>query len=386
MNKAVAFVFLALEVMLLFSACKASVPEETEPEDDEIPPISQTDEEKEIFPKTSSMEYEFITAEKTEFENGEIVFKVFDKNGKRVGEDYSYFRKAVNPENGERFICSFIAKTLQKPALEILYDENGEPYINTKTAGRYVFLDEYGNRLIEVELEEYSAWGVPEVNEWDAKSIVVGVADGFSYHYEKTAEEYVLVSKDGAFEEDWENGFTYHGYLYATGSAGTAAYGIKKDGRVILECVCSGITLYFGDRFVAETECKNGDEWQIKTVITDENGNIICDSLNFAHWVPLDEKRYIGVGGVKIGWCEYAETYDENGEPLPKGMWFIDRDGNRISERFEYIDLDYNLNKKVPWILNNASESPYVSAGTATVTYSDGRTENIDISQYCRNY
>ena len=58
-------------------------------------------------------------------------------------------------------------------------------------------------------------------------------------------------------------------------------------------------------------------------------------------YVVFDDGKYFGVA-----YCagEIADiTAYTNGEPTPRGFWFIDKDGNTLSERFDIIggDFDY---------------------------------------------
>ena len=67
---------------------------------------------------------------------------------------------------------------------------------------------------------------------------------------------------------------------------------------------------------------------------------------------------------------------------MPEGMWFIDKDGNIISERFDYIELIFDVNKEVPWVLGNK----LICVKAAKVTYENGETEIIDITPYLFDY
>jgi len=119
-------------------------------------------------------------------------------------------------------------------------------------------------------------------------------------------------------------------------------------------------------------------------MIADENGNILCDNkFEYIWFAPFDENSYIGTAGNGVDdRVEYLPVFDENGEPMPDGMWFIDKEGNIISERFEHIVLVFSKDKKVPW---GVWEEMYC-AKTAKVTFSDGTTEIIDISEYAKYY
>lgn len=68
---------------------------------------------------------------------------------------------------------------------------------------------------------------------------------------------------------------------------------------------------------------------------------------------------------------------------MPEGMWFIDKDGNIISERFEYIELIFDMESRVPW---GTFGFDSVCAKSAKVTYENGETEIIDITEYLLDY
>ena len=358
-----------LLLLLLLCSCGAEEkPIENPRSEAEVPESSESEEIQ--YPLITMLEYGNFNfnfnVEKTVYEDGSEILKIFDPDGNRIGGEYTDL--SVIGSTGE--LCAFAAETEGK-ATRLFYDENGDPYSEEVTAVYYYILDENGRPVVDKAFESFEILPGSDVS-------LRGISEGGIYDYHEENGKLNPVYFDEAFEEDWGNGFFYTGYFYNSGSW---YYGIKKNGEVLYDNVYTGISLYFGNRFWLWMECEDGS---LKARLGNENGNIICDKFESFGWCPVNEEKCIGtasVGRQERG--EYAPTFDENGEPMPEGVWFIDKDGNIISERFENIELIYDKDKEVPWGQHGFDS---VCAKAAKVTFENGETEIIDITEYLLDY
>ena len=345
-------------ILALLMLCSCGVQEE--------PVIEEPQSEEEVLSKseTEIKKYGKLTVEITKAPDGREIIKVFDSEGKRVGIDYTSLRRR-RPH--EAHVCAYVAAFDGTERL-YLYDENGVPYSEEVQAPNYYLLDENGVPVVDIAFEHFEIFENTNID-------IRGNSKGNAYDFVKENGELHTLWEDGSLEADLGNGFTYTWYYYNSHSW---QYGIKKDGKVLFDNLYSGICLLFGDTILLDMDCLDGR----KTFIADENGKILCDKFEYLWFAPFDENSYIGTAGNGVSDnVEYLQTYDENGEPMPNGMWFIDKEGNIVSERFEHIVLIFNKDKKVPWAVR---EEMYC-AKTAEVTFSDGTKKIIDIAEYARD-
>jgi len=356
---------LILALLMLCSCAVAEEPAENPQSEAEIPESLESKPEE--WPKVSIENYGKFSAEETVFEDGSKIIRILDSEGNQIGVDYKNLRFL-----GETPLCQYAGK-IDGKATRLFYDENGDPYSEEINATYCYILDGNGRPVVDRAFESfYIAPG--------ADITLRGISEGGLYDYYEEDGKLNPVYFDEAFEEDWGNGFFYTGYFYNDGGAGSWRYGIKKNGEALYDNIYIGILPYFSDRFWLWLKCENGDN---KHFIGDENGNIICDKFESFGWNPVSEEKCIGTASVgRQDRGEYAPTFDENGEPMPEGMWFIDKDGNILSERFEYIELIFDVNKEVPWVL----ESKLICVKAAKVTYENGETEVINLAPYLFDY
>ncbi len=183
--------------------------------------------------------------------------------------------------------------------------------------------------------------------------------DGARYSFyvnEKTLEIYdeetIMPSTEKIFDFDLETYYWISRY---------PSYGVKSaDGTVICETHYSRLSVPFSDRIVAAA--KASDIWSDShCIIFDENGNTVNSSYNHIVFSVFEE-GYIGVG-----YCadpettyeiEFYQCYDKNGNPMPGGYWLIDKDGNSVSEKFDYLYINEE------WQLFTESEEDIIHAFT----------------------
>lgn len=144
-----------------------------------------------------------------------------------------------------------------------------------------------------------------------------------------------------------------------------ANYGIvDSDGNVAVEPEYIYAEVPFADRFIL---CK-GDSVQsaecFECNLTDSTGKVLNNSFNFINYTVFDDGSYIGVARSEGKLAEVVCYTD--GEPTPKGYWFVDKDGKILSERFDYISVyaakDYETQKSDPVIVESGDESDEYSA------------------------
>ena len=119
----------------------------------------------------------------------------------------------------------------------------------------------------------------------------------------------------------------------------------NPEGKTVLENIYLDIEEISPDRILAYLGQSFTSEGEIRCIIFDSEGNIICEKYNSVLQYVLEDGSKIIIGSC-AGENAYAKCYDENGNVHEAGDWFIDRDGNKISEKFECIDF-ISLNGKI---------------------------------------
>ena len=144
--------------------------------------------------------------------------------------------------------------------------------------------------------------------------------------------------------------------------------GIKRGDEIIIEPIYNSVCIPFEDRFLLYEGAAANEGFGLGLcVLTDSNGNELSRKFSQINYRIFEDGSYIGVAAC----AEYQEVpcYDENGEPMPAGFWFIDKDGNMLSERFVFINYD---------------EIPVINSPEDVVSATDehGNKTEISISEY----
>ena len=87
---------------------------------------------------------------------------------------------------------------------------------------------------------------------------------------------------------------------------------------------------------------------------------VLSESFNYANFSVFDDGSYFGIafcGGNGVD--GHRQTFDKNGKPMPDGYWFIDKDGNIVSERYESIFVNEE------WNFDSESKDDMIIAVTA---------------------
>ena len=147
----------------------------------------------------------------------------------------------------------------------------------------------------------------------------------------------------------------------------------NPEGKTVLENIYLDIEEISPDRILAYLGQSFTSEGEIRCIIFDLEGNIICEKYNSVLQYVLEDGSKIIIGSCS-GENAYAKCYDENGNVHEAGDWFIDKDGNKISEKYEYIDF-ISLNGKT------------ITAETEIkVTFFDGTETTVLAGEYILNH
>ena len=287
--------------------------------------------------------------------------KVFDYSGSQIGFEYNAVEPA--PDYEEEF--RFFGKIYEGTMLAVEYDENGEPTLAEVPCNRSYLLDEYGTPLVDVPFENYY---VETYYNDPNGGYIVGTCAGSRYYFEPQDGEYVLMDKSDPQTTDCECGFTHTSYCFDW-YGGYFKHGLNIGEEVFLDPVYSGIYVPFtnGDRVVLYyASYMQGWECGYCKII-DLEKNVLCDDFNVVYYQIYDDGSYIGIG-ISCGPNAECPVNDE------KGFWFIDKDGNILSERFATFGTDENYNNPLPdW------SSP---DNVATAYLDDGSTVEVRLSDY----
>ena len=235
--------------------------------------------------------------------------------------------------------CGFEAEITEgkKPAVE--YDEYMTPYLSETENTKKLVLDESGKPIVDLFFEEYIIETAPDGGEelW-----LSGVADGTDYRFIGKNGEFKLDVEENPRSFGDENNFGYtintYNYFWYAG----CGFGISFGDKVIFEPVYESIIkVPFGDRILLYDGkfAAAGPECRIQK-ITDQDGNIISRVFNDINFTVFEDGTYIGVAYSIGDDCE-VPLY-EGEERLPKGYWFVDKNGKIISERFEELPFSVN--------------------------------------------
>ena len=328
---------LALLLTLLL-LCSCSVQEE--PAMDEPQSEAEISSEEEILEEPENKEEIDITGEISyKGKNGKIGIH---KNGNPVTEPI--FDEVIESEinfNGKRIYEVLVTEGKRR---DFATDPKKGPYLIECPNTLHFLFDEDGNQINEKPLYEYyisEPYGFGNATyEW----FLEGTYEGDYYRYS--------VKKDGTY------------YLHTKNSAGThyimgspfrdeefiqteyywgihdQKYGVTDmEGNVILDNLYLRIDntgrsdvmyAYIGWSFQTVDE--------VRVEIYDFDGNLISNEYNYIEGINQED------GYLLVAYCFGEEAgeicYDENGNPHEAGYWFVDDRGNKLSERFEYIEVE----------------------------------------------
>ncbi len=216
--------------------------------------------------------------------------------------------------------------------------------LGEEISDEYFITDENGNPLIDHPFYDFilfppgAAWGSVYEDGW----ILRGHYDGDFYEYCFINGDFVLEKheKKGEYTldiPDFNNTpFGYKRTRYYYGTHELYYQGVNdSEGNVIFEAIHNGMGVPFEDRFLLGTGFGDGSSPEERAfTLVDIEGNSLVQ-FNLINFFVFDDGSYIG-----IGWSAGEDgeilCYDENKNPRPLGCWFIDKDGNILSEKFRF--------------------------------------------------
>ncbi len=203
----------------------------------------------------------------------------------------------------------------------------------------------------------------PEI--WKHCCVIECSYNGDSYRYEK--------NEDGVYELLWKYEKSKEEFGEYIKTAQYFTYGFRgvgledKEGNIILEPIYCQITNVFGNKIaVFEGTMQAADA--VREYLYDENFNLLTSEFNYiADYIYGD--TYIGVA-----YCfgEKADVicYDENGKVCEEGIWLVDINGNKISEKFKQISF------------NNFDGTTITPETEILVIFEDGTTSSFLVGNY----
>ncbi len=250
------------------------------------------------------------------FKGEEIICEaVFDKIEPAEADDalfYSY--KAFVPEETGLFL-----------------EEGGKHFykVSEKPVQRFYLLDSEGKPIADTAFEEVELDFLIDENGKNVPQFFLGIFEGNYVRYEYENGKFVLTEESKKDERETDFGYTITQYVYKIRDF--MKYGLKSGEKVIVETTADRIEIPFKDRIVIY----HGPTWQSvicgKCLLLDEEGNIFTDKFNRIEFKTFEDGSYVGVAYTAGSWAE-EPTFDENGERMPGGIWFIDKNGNMLSE------------------------------------------------------
>lgn len=147
-----------------------------------------------------------------------------------------------------------------------------------------------------------------------------------------------------------------------------------KDGNVLLEPIYSRINNRFGDRILASDGIKQGLD-TARDYLFDENLNLLTSEFNDITYYYFEDYSYVGVAHC-FGESAEVVCNDENGLVCESGAWFVDKNGKKISEKFQSITMNQNRVES-----DDGSFARMDPDGTAVVITESGEEKTINVKK-----
>lgn len=216
----------------------------------------------------------------------------------------------------------------------LVADKNGICSLNDITNTKVLLLSKNGELLSEEPFDAFDYF-VDDSEWW-----VVGIRDGVLYpFYVNTENGAVTPDEPKGVEPEEFFGYTVYRHYW---NKSTPYYGITApDGSSFAEPVYHKVLVPFSDRILLFNGNDQIADRSTCTIVNSEN-EVLSDCFNYADFTVFDDGSYIGIAMCgKDSGDGKLQRYDSNGDPMPEGFWFIDRDGNIISECFAGFEGDW---------------------------------------------
>ena len=244
-----------------------------------------------------------------------IADPIYDSIEPAEGEDAAFYSYKAFVSDGTRFFL----------------EEGGKHFydVSEKAVERFYLLDSEGKPIIDIAFEEVELAFIIDEKGNEVPGYFRGLFDGNCNQYKYENGELVLTEESKKGETEADFGYTITQYVY--GIRDFMKYGLESGEKVIVETIADRIEIPFADRIVIY----HGPTWQSvvcgRCLLLDEEGNIITDKYNRIDFRTFEDGSYVGVAYTAGSWAE-EPTFDESGEQMPGGIWFIDKNGNLLSE------------------------------------------------------
>lgn len=301
--------FAILLALLLLCSCGNQEEPVEEPQSEAEPSVSENSEIETVIFRSEEGKFGLAKGEEI------LAEPIYDSIEPAEGEDAAFYSYKAFVSDGTRFFL----------------EEGGKHFydVSEKTVERFYLLDSEGKPIIDIAFEEVELAFKYDKEGNRVPHYIRGLFGGNCSHYEFEDGKVVLIEESKITEEKADFGYTITQYVY--GIRDFMKYGLKSEEKVIVETVADRIEIPFADRFVIY----HGPTWQSvvcgRCLLIDEEGNIITDKYNRIDFKTFEDGSYVGVAYTAGSWAE-EPTFDENGEQMPGGIWFIDKNGNMLSE------------------------------------------------------
>ncbi len=278
--------------------------------------------------------------------DGKIILPASYEEFKRVGELGGKMFYALGYKDGT------------KPC--VLWNEDGKTTGTGETERTlYDLFDPEGNMLLSFPVDDFVRLDFTHLN--------VSL-EGTLYRYTFSGEGEII--GEDIFEKG-KTGEKFYGFdevVYHYNASGLSGYFglVDSEGNEVIPTIYTSIEKVFRERLIAKTH--TGMVGFSAFNLYDSECNLLCDRYNIIDYCPIGTDEFVGIGQCYYPESQaYAVCRDENGEIMPGGIWFIDENGNALSERFD-IKAD---EIKFSW-----------EEKTAIITDTDGNVNTILVKDY----
>ncbi|MBQ6877248.1 MAG: WG repeat-containing protein [Oscillospiraceae bacterium] len=223
----------------------------------------------------------------------------------------------------------------------------------------YDLFDPEGNMLLSFPVDDFVRLDFTHLN--------VSL-EGTLYRYTFSGEGEII--GEDIFEKG-KTGEKFYGFdevVYHYNASGLSGYFglVDSEGNEVIPTIYTSIEKVFRERLIAKTH--TGMVGFSAFNLYDSECNLLCDRYNIIDYCPIGTDEFVGIGQCYYPESQaYAVCRDENGEIMPGGFWFIDENGNALSEHFDIKAVEIDISKENK---------------TATVTDLDGKITEIPIGDY----
>ncbi|MGN0629004.1 MAG: M56 family metallopeptidase [Oscillospiraceae bacterium] len=264
-----------------------------------------------------SLNYIYSGSGKVGLETGGLVESrispVYDAIELKCTEDGTFYYEAM-VQSGTRRVVDFGPRDV--------------PFYKEVPKNIYHIYNLDGTKLVDMWCNDYRY----------AYGMLYTVLDDSPYAFEIENGRAVQIGEPSPAEVGTSFGYTL--MIKAYYPAYHSFYGVKdSDGKVIVEPMYTVLRIPFADRIVAS---EGASAYQAldcgRAVVFDSDGNkVSTDEFNALYYHSFGDGTYIGVG-VCLDTGDIQCLYSD-GTTKPAGFWFVDKNGNAVSECFSSLSI-----------------------------------------------